>query len=327
MSRLNKTEEMIKLAMLFQNSYCGLSIDDIEKEFDCSRRSAERMKTVLFDLFPNKVEEFSSTQDRKKRWRFKKGTMNFLLSFTADDFADLENLKSLVKSEAKQKRIDEIILKIKALTSQKETDMLSLETDVDAILETEGFAVRQYPRTKLNSQVLNKLREALLSFKKVKIAYKKSEEAKEIILHPYGVLIADKHYLVAYSEYRQAIQQYLVHKIVDIEVLDEYFERQDDFDLKKYSEKSFGIYQEEPFEVELIFDKRVAEDVLNYHFHPTQGLVRLANRDLKVTFSAGGTQAICWELFKWGDTIKSIKPLELKNIYCNYLKKSNQNLK
>ena len=57
MSRLNKTEEIIELAMMFQNSYCGLCIDDIKEHFECSRRSAERMKALLFDLFPEKLKK------------------------------------------------------------------------------------------------------------------------------------------------------------------------------------------------------------------------------------------------------------------------------
>ena len=100
MSRLNKTEQIIELAMTFQNSFCGLCIDDIQNHFECSRRSAERMKALLFDLFPEKVEEVP-TFDKKKRWRFVKGTMNALISFSANDFANLEYLKGLSNDENK----------------------------------------------------------------------------------------------------------------------------------------------------------------------------------------------------------------------------------
>lgn len=48
MSRLTKAEDIIELAMMFQNSYCGLCIYDIQEHFECSRRSAERMKALLF---------------------------------------------------------------------------------------------------------------------------------------------------------------------------------------------------------------------------------------------------------------------------------------
>lgn len=41
MSRLTKAEQIIELAMMFQNSYRGLCINDIKEHFECSRRSAE----------------------------------------------------------------------------------------------------------------------------------------------------------------------------------------------------------------------------------------------------------------------------------------------
>ena len=164
-SRLRKAEEIIELAMMFQNSFCGLCISDIQEHFECSRRSAERIKTLLFDMFPEKIEEIEST-DKKKRWRFIKGTMNVLISFTADDFANLEYLKSLSNDEQQIKALDELIAKIKALTPQK--NLRTLDTDIDAILETEGFAVRQHSKNKVEKSVLDKIRIAMLSFKKLK---------------------------------------------------------------------------------------------------------------------------------------------------------------
>ena len=97
MSRLNKANEIIELAILMQNSYIGLTLDDIAKEFECSRRSAERMKAVLVEKFGSKIEEVSSLNDKKKRWRFKKGTMNWLINFTPADFANLEQCKNIGK--------------------------------------------------------------------------------------------------------------------------------------------------------------------------------------------------------------------------------------
>ena len=198
MSRLNKTEQIIELAMMFQNSFCGLCIDDIQNHFECSRRSAERMKALLFDLFPEKVEEVS-TFDKKKRWRFVKGTMNALISFSANDFANLEYLKGLSNDENKKKEIDELIAKIKALTPQR--NLHSLDTDVSAIMESEGFAVRQYSRVKVNPKVLEQLRFAMLSFKKIQFDYETESGNRQITLNPYGIIIFDKYYFVGFNEY------------------------------------------------------------------------------------------------------------------------------
>lgn len=312
MSRLNKTEQIIELAMMFQNSYCGLCIEDIEHHFDCSRRSAERMKALLFDLFPEKVEEVP-TFEKKKRWRFIKGTMNALISFTADDFANLEYLKGLSNDENKRKELDELIAKIKALTPQK--NLQSLDTDVSAIMESEGFAVRQYSGVNIEPKILEELRTSMLAFKKIQFDYPIKEEIKTITLNPYGLVIADKYYLVGYNEYVGDLRQYRVDKISNLTILDEYFEKDEKFSLTEYSNNSFGVYQEKTIDIVLEFDKSVANDVLNYHFHPTQKIKQLKNENVQVEFKSGGTYAICQELFKWGCSVKIQKPVELKNYY------------
>lgn len=316
MSRLNKTEQIIELAMMFQNSYCGLCIEDIEHHFECSRRSAERMKALLFDLFPEKVEEVP-TFEKKKRWRFVKGAMNALISFTADDFANLEYLKGLSNDENKRKELDELIAKIKALTPQK--NLQSLDTDVSAIMESEGFAVRQYSGVNIEPKILEELRTSMLAFKKIQFNYPIKGEIKTITLNPYGLVIADKYYLVGYNEYVGDLRQCRVDKISELAILDEYFEKDEKFSLTEYSNNSFGVYQEKPIDIVLEFDKSVANDVLNYHFHSIQKIKQLKNENVQVEFTSGGTYAICQELFKWGCSVKIQKPVDLKNYYKRYL--------
>ena len=312
MSRLNKADDIIELGLMFQSSSCGISINDIAEKFECSRRSAERMKTVLFEKFPEKVEEVPS-YDRKKRWRFKKGTMNCLISFSANDFANLEYLKNLSNNEGKKKEIDELVEKIKALTPQQ--NMTGLNNDISAILETEGVAVRQYSGVKVEPKILEMLRNSMLAFKKIKFNYLE----KEVTLNPYGIVISGKYYLVGFNENRKALRTYKIDKIKDLEVLDEYFDKDESFSLKDWCNNSFGIYQEAPLNIVLEFDKEVKEDVLNYHFHPTQKVKELKNGNVEVRFTSGGTYAICQELFKWGTNVKVKSPEDFKDYYKTYL--------
>jgi len=317
MSRLTKAEEVIELAMMFQNSYCGLCIDDIQEHFGCSRRSAERMKSLLFDLFPEKVEEVP-TLDKKKRWRFVKGTMNFLISFTAMDFANLMFFRELTQDENRKKVLDELIEKLKALTPRRR--FMSIQTDMEAIMESEGFAVRQYSRPIVNSKVMEDLRNAMIAFKKVQFDYPTEKGDRRITLNPYGLIISDKHYLVGFNEYVNDLRLYKVDKISDLEVLDEFYLKDEKFSLAEYCKNSFSIYQEEPLNVTLEFNKAVSDDVLNYHFHPTQKMKQLDNGNVQVKFTSGGTYAICQELFKWGCDVKIKKPVELREYYKTYLK-------
>ena len=316
MSRLNKAAEIIELAMMFQNSYGGLCIDDIQEHFECSRRSAERMKSLLFEMFSEKVEEVS-TSDKKKRWRFVKGTANMLISFTPDDFANLEYLRMLSNDENRQKELDELIAKIKALTPQK--NAMALETDIEAILESEGFAVHQYSIVKADKKVLDKLRQAMLSFKKIEFDYNTDKGLRHVVLNPYGIIISDKYYLVGFNEYVDDLRLYKVDKLQNLIVKDDYFEKDEKFLLSEYCNNSFSIYQEKPMNITLEFDKSVTEDVLNYHFHPTQKMKQLDNGNIQVKFTSGGKLAICHELFKWGTSVKIKKPTKLRKYYRDYL--------
>ena len=317
MTRLTKTGDIIELAIMFQNSYCGLCIDDIQEYFECSRRTAIRMKNLLFELFPEKVEEVP-TNEKKKYWRFAKGATNSLISFSADDFANLEYLKSSLSDENKQKQLEELISKIKALTPQKK--MQSLETDISAIMEFEGFAVKQHSRVKINPKYLEKIRNALLSFKKIIFTYPVKNELKEIIINPYGVIISDKHYIVGFNEHVNSLRLYRVDRMQTLDVLEEYFEKDEEFSLEAYCNNSFSIYQEEPLNVVLEFNKHITEDVINYHFHPTQKIKELKNGNIQIEFTSGGAQAICYELFKWGGNVQVKEPATLKEHYKSYLK-------
>lgn len=197
--------------------------------------------------------------------------------------------------------------------------MTGLNNDISAILETEGFAVRQYSGVKIEPKVLETIRESMLSFKKICFDYPIKEQIKRITLSPYGLVIADKYYLVGFNEYVQGLRQYKVDKIKNLEILDEYFDTDENFNLKDWCNNSFGIYQEEPLNIVLEFDKCVKDDVLNYHFHPTQKVKELKNGNVEVKFTSGGTYAICQELFKWGTNVKIKSPETFKEYYKNYL--------
>ena len=233
------------------------------------------------------------------------------------ELANLMFLSKLTNDESRKKVINELIEKIKALTPRRRFQ--SIQTDIEAIMESEGFAVRQYSRPIINSKVIEDIRLAMIAYKKVQFDYPTEKGNRRITLNPYGLIISDKHYLVGFNEYVNDLRLYKVDKISNLEVLDEFYLKDENFSLTEYCKNSFSIYQEEPLSISLEFDKEVAEDVLNYHFHPTQKMKQLDNGNVQVKFTSGGTYAICQELFKWGCNVKIKKPAELKTYYKQYL--------
>lgn len=318
MSRLNKANEIIELAILMQNSYIGLTLDDIAKEFECSRRSAERMKAVLVEKFGSKIEEVSSLNDKKKRWRFKKGTMNWLINFTPADFANLEQCKKSFKSPAKPKEIDELMEKIKALNPENISDV-----DIDEILSNQAYVIRQGFRENIKLETLQLINDSILCQKQIRITY----YDQEYTLNPYGILYSDRAYLIAYNIKANAIWTFRISKIKEITLTDDYFEKDDDFDLKEYCARSFGVFQGEIFDVVLQFNKDAAQDAKEYFFHPTQ--IGKLEQDGSYTLSlkASGEYEIITELLKWRDSVKILAPESLKEAYKNEIRKMYENIK
>lgn len=320
MSRLNKANEIIELAILMQNSYRGLTIDDISEHFECCRRSAERMKTVLVENFGNKIEEIKNPTDKKKRWRFKKGAMNWLISFSSADFANLEHCKNLLKSKAKYREMDELIEKIKALNPQNVS-----EIDIAEISFNQSYAIRQGFRENLKLDAMQIINHSILSQKQIKIKYDKSE--KDIILNPYGILYSDRVYLIAFNEWAKEIRTYRISKIKKIELTDNYFDKDVKFDIKTFASRSFGVYQGEVFNVILQFNKEAAIDAKDYFFHPTQKGKLNDDGTYTLSFKASGDYEIITELLKWRNGVKIIAPKKLKDIYNKEIKAMYENIK
>jgi len=313
--RYGRVEDIIKLTMLMQSKYNGVSIGDIQETFSVSRRTAERMRDAVVNLFP----QIETVQNKGlvKRWKFPISSDNSFVSFTAEELAELENAKKKYQIDGlsdKAETIDYIILKIK---SMMRPNLRSIDNDLEALMEAEGFAIRQQPRLKVDKELLSNIRLAIKAQRKLEIKYFSitHNKTKKYTLYPYGILYSGKHYLVAYNQKKKEMNLYILANIKNLKILDEYYERDENFDLVEYTSNSFGIYQEEPFNVELKFSKEVADDVMNYYFHPTQNITSQEDGSVQVAFKAGGSYAICWHLFTWGKDVQIVKPEKLQALY------------
>ena len=55
--RMQRIKDIIDLIMLMQSRTQGISLAEIQEEFEVSRRTAQRMKDVVINLYPDKVVE------------------------------------------------------------------------------------------------------------------------------------------------------------------------------------------------------------------------------------------------------------------------------
>ena len=63
--RYSRVTDIIELIILMQSKVAGVSLNDIQEEFDVSRRTAERMRDSVLNLLPQVGE--IPTDSRVKR--------------------------------------------------------------------------------------------------------------------------------------------------------------------------------------------------------------------------------------------------------------------
>ena len=318
--RHEKANNLLQLALEMQAARGGLSLDDIEEKFEVGRRTAMRMRDAVLEVFPHADEV--ETDERKKRWRLPKGTLDRLVGVTADELGDMEVAIDLLKRDNlpdQAASLEGVLTKLRAVMSPAMANRV--ETDLDALLEAEGLAMRPGPKPRSRTMVVEDLRDAVKACRKVEIQYRNrtTRRINKRIVHPYGFLYGHRHYLVAYNLVKGA-QGYRLFSLPNIERVvpqDEYFERDEEFSLEVFSQRSFGVFQEPPFRVAWRFSPRAAADAQDFMFHPDQEVEPQQDGSLIIRFTAGGALEMCWHLYAWGDDVEVLEPQTLRDMVSN----------
>ena len=318
--RYEKAETVLRVALDMQASALGLSLEEIQRNYSdksLSRRTAERLRDAIERLFPQ-IEQ-ANPGELPKRWRLPGGTVNRLASVTAAELADLGTAISLLRRDnmdVQAENAERGIAKMRALV--KRPVMNRIEPDLEALTEAEGLAMRPGPRPKINAEIVGALREAIITRRKVQLhyLYRGSGKRGYQVVHPYGFLHGNRHYLVAWSESKEArdFRTFALSNIERVEPLDRNFTRKQRFSLREYAERSFGVFQEEPVDVVWKFTPKVAADAREFLFHPTQVMVLQQDGSLIVRFRAGGLLEMTWHLFTWNEGVEVLKPRALKTL-------------
>ena len=312
MANYEKMYDLFDLAMAMQESSEGLSLEDIQQKYNVSRRTAERMRNALLNYFPQ-MEEVE-TGERTKRWRITQRSLNSFISFSAEELAVFKTaIDKLKQSNLKDKAdtLEKVEIKLRNLLKPEQKN--KIEVDADELMKAEGLVLHPGPRIELDKEILATLRQAILSCHHIKMVYqaKNSGKSHTYRLVPYGFLYGQRdHYLVAkhsdgYDNGKA--HNFSLQQIKNVEILSDVFDSAE-FDLNAYAMESFGAFHEEPFDVEWLFSKDVANEAKNFIFHPKQKLIENPDGTLTVKFKAGGKREMDWFLYTWGDDVKVIKP-------------------
>jgi predicted DNA-binding transcriptional regulator YafY len=251
-----------------------------------------------------------------KRWRIRAGALSSLIGISAEELAALNTALGLMRREAMAEplaRLETLSSKLKAMIHPDAARRIG--PDLELLAEAEGIALRPGPHQKVAPDIVAALRHAIMACKKVQLHYRArgSGALSRTFVCPYGFLYGNRHYLVADSLNGEArgFRLFSLANIEKVETSARPFTRRPRFSLQKFAERSFGVFQEEPFNVVWRFSPKAAPDARQFLFHPTQVMEEQADGSLIVRFRAGGLLEMAWHLFTWGTEVKVIRPRRL----------------
>ena len=88
--RYSRVSDILDLAIFMQSKSLGITISDIMERYNVSRRTAERMRDSLLNIFPS-IDEIE-TEDNQKHWGFIDYSINSLITLDKEELIGLENL-------------------------------------------------------------------------------------------------------------------------------------------------------------------------------------------------------------------------------------------
>ncbi|MFG1348817.1 helix-turn-helix transcriptional regulator [Xanthobacter autotrophicus] len=312
--RFSKVIAAMKLARDLAGTSTGWTLDDIQREYEVSRRTAERMRDLVEEAF-GELERIRDGRQMRFRLPMSKGT-NFITAPTAEELAELTNLAEAMKARdpARADLLHSLRRKIEA--ALRRSDQLRLGPDIEAHLSTEVWAHVPGPAKLCRPEVLKTIRHAILAERALEICYRKvgEETARAHRLIPYGLILGMRHYLVAGFPERPEPHLLRLDRIDEGMELDEPGHRPKGFDLRAHAWRSFGFYQEEPERIELVFDPAAAADARSTAFHPTQELQELEGGRVLVTFEAGGLVELARFLDPWRGKVEAVRPERLRTL-------------
>lgn len=243
-----------------------MSLGDLASEMGCAKRTVERTKDTLIDLFHAPLEYFPE----QKGWAYNRNGDSFELPgvwLTSSDLQSLAALLGLIKNISPGLLDEEFSL---------------VESQINKFLQARGLSVqeitdkiRYLPQATRNFSHTNFLTagEAILKGRRLSIRYKSyNGQASTRELSPLTlVYYRENWFLDAWCHLRKAPRTFSLSRIEKCLLLEALAEQINKEQVEQYFAASYGIFSGMPkHRAELKFTGHVAREISTQSWHPQQ---------------------------------------------------------
>ena len=313
-----KSLDLMRLAEMAAARHKGVCLVEVSKEFGVNLRTAQRMIRGLEAAFPS--IEFSTDRDRRRWWKLDDTKFLRMEGIRDSELAALDmSIRRAQREGATKDAAALISLRDRLLATMPSSHARRAEVDAGAMLEAQGYACRPGPRVQVEPKVLGAIAVAIKAPFSLTIAYQGASDDAAIdrAVEPYGMLLGIRQYLIARDLGNgRDFRRFRLDRITRADITGQSFARDPDFDLDAYAAQSFGSYHSDAEYQPVIwrFAPSAAAAAREFVFHPSQVVTDEPNGGLRVAFTASGWVEMAWHLYKWGDKVEVIAPVELQEL-------------
>ena len=311
--RHEKGARLLELARMLAASAEGLTLDEMTERLGVGRRTVERMRDAVREVFPQ-MEEVDERPTR--RFRIPSGLDGLFQAPTPEEMAALAAAADFLANQGATARAAALkSLEHKILSATRAAARRRIAPDLEALLQAETMAVQAGPRPFEDEAVLSAVREALKGLSTLTFRYEGGSTPGRVReVTPLGILFGRSNYLVAAEDPATGPRNWRLDRVFEPEVTGHRADRPEGFSLQAYADESFGIYQDDTEDVELRISAEGAEAAQRWRFHANQSVEPLADGSVRVRFRASGMRELAWHLFTWGDQVRIVAPEVLREV-------------
>jgi predicted DNA-binding transcriptional regulator YafY len=153
----------------------------------------------------------------------------------------------------------------------------------------------------------------------VRIHYDSASDATTLrtLLSPYRLLFSRRSwYVVGRSSLHRQVRMFNLGRILRLELTDQRYRIPPGFQLSKHLGKAWALIREpgRPQLVRLRFSQKVAKNVAEVQWHPTQQVQWGDDGQLEFQVTVAGLQEISWWILGYGDQVTVIAPEALRQL-------------
>lgn len=299
---MGKIGAALNMVMLLQNNG-KMKIDEIARELEVSNRQVQEYKSEL-----EQAGIFINSQSGKYGgYSIAPGSRYLSIPVREMDLSILDRVSDfLTKSNNMySKEYKNSINRIKSNFKSREY----IDEKVKYFYIYPGSSINQEKEVRLCEQISD----AYSMKKKVEIGYKSIKSGvSERILHPYGIYNYEGDtYLIAYCEKRKEVRDFKVCRISKMEILDDDYIIDKEFDIHEYTKNSIGNFKGEELEIHLIIREPFATIVSEKRWSSKQSIKELEDGSIDFKAKMMGYEQIKSWILGMGPSVTVVSPQKL----------------